>query len=39
MEMEDLLNYRCVVNAVDGSIIEAYTIQGLDNTVYYEHEL
>jgi len=39
MEMEDLLNYRCVVNAVDGSIIEAYMIQGLDNTVYYEHEL
>ena len=38
MEMEDLLNYRCVVNAVDGSIIEAYTIQGLgDNTTYYEH--
>lgn len=38
MEIEDWLNYVCVVNAVDGSILEAYTIQGLgDNTVYYEH--
>ncbi len=37
-EIEDWLNYVCVVNAVDGSILEAYTIQGLgDNTVYYEH--
>jgi len=38
MEVNELLNYNCVVNAVDGSILEAYTIQGLgDNTVYYEH--
>ncbi len=38
MEIEDWLNYVCVVNAVDGSILEAYTIQGLgDNTVCYEH--
>lgn len=38
MEVDELLNYNCVVNAVDGSILEAYTIQGLgDNTVYYEH--
>lgn len=38
METEDWLNYVCVVNAVDGSILEAYTIQGLgDNTVCYEH--
>lgn len=37
MDIEDLVNYVCVVNAVDGSILEAYTIQGLDNTVYYEH--
>ena len=37
-EIEDWLNYVCVVNAVDGSILEAYMIQGLgDNTVYYEH--
>lgn len=37
-EIEDWLNYVCVVNAIDGSILEAYTIQGLgDNTVYYEH--
>ena len=37
-DIEDWLNYVCVVNAVDGSILEAYTIQGLgDNTVYYEH--
>ncbi len=37
-EIEDWLNYVCVVNAVDGSILEAYTIQGLgDNTTYYEH--
>ena len=37
-EIEDWLNYVCVVNAVDGNILEAYTIQGLgDNTVYYEH--
>ena len=28
-EIEDWLNYVCVVNAVDGSILEAYTIQGL----------
>lgn len=38
MEIEDWLNYVCVVNAVDGSILEAYLIQGLgDNTTYYEH--
>lgn len=37
-DIEDWLNYVCVVNAVDGSILEAYTIQGLgDNTTYYEH--
>ena len=37
-EIDDWLNYVCVVNAVDGSILEAYTIQGLgDNTTYYEH--
>lgn len=37
-QIDDCLNYVCVVNAVDGSILEAYTIQGLgDNTVYYEH--
>lgn len=37
-EIEDWLDYVCVVNAVDGSILEAYMIQGLgDNTVYYEH--
>ena len=39
MEIENSLNYWCTVNAVDGSILEAYMIQGLgDNTVYYEHE-
>lgn len=33
-----MLGYVCVVSAEDGSILEAYTIQGLgDNTVYYEH--
>lgn len=36
-EMEDLCNYNCTVNAVDGSILEAYTIEGWDHTVYYEH--
>lgn len=36
-EVDDLLNYNCTVNAADGSILEAYTIQGWDNTVYYEH--
>lgn len=37
-EIEDLLNYVCTVNAVDGSILEAYTLQGWDNPpVYYEH--
>lgn len=36
-EMDDLLNYNCTVNAVDGSILEAYTIQGWDITVCYEH--
>ena len=37
-DIEDWLNYVCVVNVVDGSILEAYMIQGLgDNTVYYEH--
>ena len=39
MEIDNSLNYWCTVNAVDGSILEAYMIQGLgDNTVYYEHE-
>lgn len=38
MEIDNSLNYWCTVNAVDGSILEAYMIQGLgDNTVYYEH--
>lgn len=37
MDLEDLINYNCVVSAADGSILEAYMIQGLDNTVYYEH--
>lgn len=36
-EIEDWLNYVCVVNAVDGSILEAYMIQGWGNAVYYEH--
>lgn len=36
-EVDDLLNYNCTVNAADGSILEAYTIQGWDTTVYYEH--
>ncbi len=35
--IDDLLNYVCTVNAVDGSILEAYTIQGWDKTVRYEH--
>lgn len=37
MDEKELLNYNCVVKAADGSILEAYTIQGLDNTVYYGH--
>lgn len=38
MEIDNSLNYWCTVNAVDGSILEAYMIQGLgDNIVYYEH--
>lgn len=37
-EIDDLLNYNCTVNAVDGSILEAYTLQGWgDTTVRYEH--
>lgn len=37
-EIDNLLNYNCTVNAVDGSILEAYTLQGWgDNPVYYEH--
>lgn len=36
-EIDALLNYNCTVNAVDGSILEAYTMQGRDNIVYYEH--
>lgn len=37
-EIDDLLNYNCTVNAVDGSILEAYTLQGWgDNPIYYEH--
>ena len=35
--INDLLNYNCVVNAADGRILEAYTVQGWDHTVYYEH--
>lgn len=37
LDMDDWLNYGCTVNAVDGSILEAYTIQGVDNIVYYKH--
>lgn len=37
IEMDDLINYVCTVNAVDGSILETYMIQGWDNIVYYEH--
>lgn len=37
MDVNDLVNYCCVVNAADGSILEAYTVMGWDNTVYYEH--
>lgn len=37
MDMNDLVNYCCVVNAADGSILEAYTVMGWDNTVYYDH--
>ncbi len=37
MDWKELINYVCVVNAVDGSILEAYEIQGFDSTVYYEH--
>lgn len=35
--INELLNYNCVVNAADGRILEACTIQGWDHTVYYEH--
>lgn len=35
--INDLLNYNCVVNSADGRILEAYTVQGWDHTVYYEH--
>lgn len=38
MDIEDLINYVCVVNAVDGSILEAYMIPGMDEAVYYEHK-
>lgn len=37
MDIEDILNYNCVVNAVDGSILEAYATQGWDDAVYYKH--
>lgn len=37
MDLQEVLNYNCVVNAVDGSILEAYTIQGWDTIVRYEH--
>lgn len=37
MDEKELLNYNCVVKAADGSILEAYAMQGWDNTVYYEH--
>lgn len=36
-EIDDWLNYWCTVNAVDGSILEAYVIKGWDDTVRYEH--
>lgn len=36
-EIENLLNYNCTVNAVDGSILEAYVIKGWGDTVRYEH--
>lgn len=35
--INELLNYNCVVNAADGRILEACTIQGWDHIVYYEH--
>lgn len=38
MNLEDVVNYNCTVNAADGSILEAYIIQGLGgSTTYYEH--
>ena len=37
MDIKDVLNYNCAVNAVDGSILEAYATQGWDDVVYYEH--
>lgn len=37
-DFEGLINYNCTVSAVDGSILEAYSSQGLGgDTVYYEH--
>ncbi|MCM1224600.1 MAG: hypothetical protein NC548_60145, partial [Lachnospiraceae bacterium] len=37
-DFKELINYNCTVNAVDGSILEAYFSQGLDGkVVYYEH--
>ncbi|MCM1135780.1 MAG: hypothetical protein NC400_09430 [Clostridium sp.] len=37
-DFKELINYNCVVNAVDGSILEAYESQGLDGSIiYYEH--
>lgn len=37
-DFEDLVNYNCTVNAVDGHILEAYSSEGLDGKpVYYDH--
>ena len=37
-DFKDLINYNCTVNAVNGSILEAYSSKGLDGkAVYYGH--
>lgn len=37
-DFKELVNYNCTVNAMDGSILEAYSSQGLGgDTIYYEH--
>lgn len=37
-EWKDLFSYHCVINAIDGSILDAYENHGLgDNTVNYKH--
>ncbi|MCM1183305.1 MAG: hypothetical protein NC337_08025 [Roseburia sp.] len=37
-DFKELINYNCTVSAVDGSILEAYSLWGLvDNTIRYEH--